>query len=146
MDLMTRVREESGFTLIELLVVIVILAILVALAVPAYLGFASASQAAAAKANVRSAVPAAEKMSNANGDYAGISGAALRSGNPGIAAGVNAVAVHSSQGYCIEDSENGGSTYYDYVGGDAGSALQSGYSAATIQTGTCRQAVGVAAS
>ena len=80
------------------------------------------------------------------GDYTGISGAALRSSAPGLGANVKAVAVNSNQGYCIQNTENGGSTFYDYVGGIAGSALQSGYSAATVQPGTCLQAVGVAAS
>ena len=54
--------------------------------------------------------------------------------------------MHSNLGYCIEDTENGGSTFYDFVGGDPGPALQPGYTTATIQPGTCLQAVGAAAS
>jgi len=142
---MRRLRDESGFTLIELLVVVVILSVLVGIAIPAYLGLKGSSQTAAAKANVRSAVPAAEDMNAVNGSYAGVTGATLRSTSPGIAAAVKAVAVHSNLGYCIEDSEDGGSTVYDYVGGDAGSTLQTGYSKATMQAGTCLQAVGIAA-
>ncbi|HEY2354090.1 MAG TPA: prepilin-type N-terminal cleavage/methylation domain-containing protein [Gaiellaceae bacterium] len=143
---MRRLRDEPGFTLIELLVVVVILGVLVAIAIPAYLGLKGQSQTAAAKSNVRSAIPAAEDMNAANGDYAGITGAALRSSAPGVGASVNAVAVHANAGYCIEDSEDGGSTFFDYVGGNPGSALQAGFSRATVQPGTCLRAVGIAAS
>jgi type IV pilus assembly protein PilA len=143
---MRSVRDESGFTLIELLVVIVILGILVAIAVPAYYGFTGTAQTAAEKSNVRSAVPAAELMIIANGSYVGISGATLRSTAPGIGPSVKAVAVNSNLGYCIEDTEDTGSTFYDYIGGNAGSAIQSGFTANVLQLGTCLQAVGVAAS
>ena len=143
---MRRLRDESGFTLIEILTVVVILTVLVSLAVPAYQVFTGTAQTAGSKANVRSAITAAEEINNENGSYAGMTGAALRSMAPGIGPAVKAVAVNANRGYCIEDSESSGATFSDYVGGTPGSALQPGFSATAIQSGTCLQAVGVAAS
>lgn len=143
---MQRLRNESGFTLVEIAVVLLIIGVLVAVAVAAYAGFTGPAQTAGAKANVRSAIPVAEQLGSNNGSYVGLSGATLRSSSPGIGSAVKAVAVHSNLGYCIQDTENGGSTYYNYVGGVPGSALQGGYSQATIQAGTCLQSVGAAAS
>lgn len=140
-----RLRDESGFTLTEVLAVALILAVLVVIAVAAYSAPRGAAQTVAAQANVHAAIPVAEQLSNANGTYAGISGAALRTFAAGLGASVKAVAVNSNLGYCIQDTESNGSTFEDYVGGNPGAALQTGYNTATLQYGTCLQAVGVAA-
>jgi type IV pilus assembly protein PilA len=126
----TRVESEQGFTLIELLVVIIILGILVAIAVPAYLSFTTKARIAAAEANVRSAIPAAESFyQDHNNSYANISQATLKLEAPGVGPHVLAGPTSNSQGYCLQDSEDGGATTYYYEGGTGGTA--------TITAGTC---------
>jgi type IV pilus assembly protein PilA len=145
----TRMASEEGFTLIELLVVIIILGILVAIAVPAYLSFAGNAKIAAAKSNVRSAIPAAESYyqdtvnNAAPGSYNLLSGAKLRTEAPGVSNNVKAVPLNADKGYCVEDTEPTG-VVWSYIGGDPGAALAA--SAGVITAGTCAVNAGTAAS
>jgi type IV pilus assembly protein PilA len=131
-----RMASEQGFTLIELLVVIVILGILVAIAVPSYLSFRGNASQAAAQANVRSAIPAAEGYYQdplaGNGDYVGINAAALAAQAPSIAPTVTVKPINSGQGYCVDDTNGGKSAYY--IGGTPGAL--SGATASAVTTGS----------
>jgi type IV pilus assembly protein PilA len=117
-----RLASEQGFTLIELLVVIVILGILVAIAVPAYLSFRGTAQDAAAKSNVRSAIPAAEGYYQSNGQsYNSMSNSQLAAVAPGVAPHVKVAVLNGGAGYCLEDTESNNTFYY--IGGASGTGI-----------------------
>ncbi len=99
-------HEQGGFTLIELLVVIIIIGILLAIAVPSYLGFRGRANVAAAKSNVRAAIPNAEAYFADNGSYTGMTAANLKSTyDSGIS--LSNVVIPTATTYCLESDSNG---------------------------------------
>jgi type IV pilus assembly protein PilA len=132
--------SEQGFTLIELLVVIVILGILVAIAVPSYLSFRGNAEGAAAEANVRSAIPAAEGFYQIGSTYSGMNLTALQTQAPGVKV-TDIVLSADNDAYCI-DSVNGSHAAY-YIGGDEnvgadgnGFASDTATADSTVESGT----------
>ena len=139
----TRLAAEQGFTLIELLVVIVILGILVAIAVPSYLSFRGNAQQAAAEANVRSAIPAAEGYYQIGSTYAGMNLAALQAQAPGVSVS-HVVVSTDNNAYCLDVANGSKDAYYiggNQVTGTTGFAHDTGTNAAVTTGALCASVV-----
>lgn len=103
-------RREEGFTLVELVVVIVISAILLAMAIGFHTRARERAGDAAARTNIRVAIPAIETYRSDHGTYAGMTLALLQSTySPGIQ-GISVLSADDA-GYCVRASA-GGSTWY----------------------------------
>lgn len=99
-------RAEQGFTVIEMLVLIIIIGILLAVAVPAYLGFRDRTANSTAKANLRSALPAASAYYQDNGTYKGMQSTDLLALDPGISQTLTVAASRRSS-FCLTDTVSG---------------------------------------
>ena len=106
----TKSERQGGFTLIELLVVIIIIGILLAIAIPSYLKFRERANESAAKANVRSAIPAVEAYYADTNAYTGMTLAGLQASYDAGVKNIEIVSASAST-YCIR-SQVGQSTYY----------------------------------
>jgi general secretion pathway protein G len=113
-------RREDGFTLIELVVVMVIIAILVTFGLAMHYGARERASDAAAKSNIRTAVPAIEAYRGMNGGYAGMTVAALKTAySPGI--GNIVVEWAALDDYCVSSTLSGRTWWKQ---GPAGSITQ----------------------
>jgi len=109
-----------------------ILAILVLIAVPTFISTAGKARIAVTESNVRSAVPVvtaywSDTTKNATPyTFGGLSGAKLRleaSGvGPNVKAGPKTVST-ANDAFCVQDTEDGGKTFYRYEGGTGGAAM-----------------------
>jgi len=82
--LQERRESDEGFTLIELMVVVLIIAILIAIAVPTFLGARERAQDRAAQSNLRNSLTASKVLYADDGDYSGVTSAALIGVEPAI--------------------------------------------------------------
>ena len=98
-------RRTDGFTLVELLVVLVIIGILLTIGVASYLGFRNRASDAAAKQELRAALPSVYAYSTDNDGFAGMTLSALQSYDQALT-GISVLAA-TDDTYCLGASVDG---------------------------------------
>lgn len=91
--------------MIELLIMVVVVGILVTIAVPSYLGFRDRTATAAAKSNLRAALPSAAAYYAENRTYLGMDASDLVAIDSGISSSLKVASV-TATGFCLTDSVN----------------------------------------
>jgi prepilin-type N-terminal cleavage/methylation domain-containing protein len=100
-----QLRRTDGFTLVELLVVLVIIGILVSISVASYLGFRNRASDAAAKHELRAALPSIYAYSTDNEGFAGMTLAGIQVYDQALT-GVTVLAA-DDHSYCLGASVGG---------------------------------------
>ena len=104
-----QLRRTDGFTLVELLVVLVIIGVLVAISVASYLGFRNRASDAAAKHELRAALPSVYAYSTDNEGFAGMTLAGIQVYDQALT-GVTVLAADDDS-YCLGASVDGRDWY-----------------------------------
>ena len=103
----SRGTGEDGLTMLELLIVLVVIGVLVAIAIPSVLGQRNRASDAAAKANVRIAIPSLRAYHGDHGTYAGMTIPGLRATyDAGLDASLSLGALTDSS-YCLQSTVSG---------------------------------------
>ena len=98
--------NEQGFTMIELLVVIIVMGILLAIAVPSYLGFRERAANNAAKANLQTALSAAEAYHSDKGTYVGMDTIFLVAADSRVSSTLSVASARKAS-FCLTDTVSG---------------------------------------
>jgi len=100
-----QLRRTDGFTLVELLVVLVIIGILLTIAVGSYLGFRNRAADAAAKQELRAALPSIYAYSTEHEGFSGMTLAGIQVYDQALT-GVTVLAADDGS-YCLGASVDG---------------------------------------